>query len=133
MTIKPGPLSFFAFIASLGSAPVLAKDTSTDTAAPMTAQDLATMPRVGAPVASANGRFAAHSVTQTDPAKFERSTSYFILNLMNEGAKPVPLDLGGKASDVTFAAGGFLYFLSARSVGDEEAGNTQLWRVAAEK
>jgi dipeptidyl aminopeptidase/acylaminoacyl peptidase len=133
MTIKPGPLSFFAslaLIAALGSAPVLAEDASTDTAAPMTAQDLVTMPRVGAPAASADGRFAAYSVTQTDPDTYERSTTYFILDLMNAGAKPVPLDLGGKASDVTFAAAGFIYFLSARSVGDEEAGTTQLWRVA---
>jgi len=43
MTIKPGPLSFLAsltLIASLGSAPALAEDASTDAAAPMTVQDL---------------------------------------------------------------------------------------------
>jgi dipeptidyl aminopeptidase/acylaminoacyl peptidase len=133
MTIKSGLKPFFAPLAlllSMGVSPAFAAE---ETAA-MTAQDLVTMPRVGAPAASGDGRFAVYPVTLTDPATYERSTSYYILDLADPHPKPMALDLGGKASDVRFAAGGFIYFLSARAEtgsasGDAES-TTQLWRVA---
>ena len=96
----------------------------------MSPQDLVTMPRVGAPVASADGKFAVYPVTLTDPDTYDRSTSNYILDLANADAKPVALDLGGDASDVTFAAGGYLYFLSARpEAGSVKQRTAQLWRI----
>ena len=130
MTIKSGlkpRLAPFALLLSLGTVPALAADEPV----PMSAQDLVTMPRVGGPAASADGKFAVYPVTLTDPATYERSTSYYILDLTKPDANPAALDLGGDASDVSFAAGGYLYFLSARpEAGSEEEGATQLWRVA---
>lgn len=100
----------------------------------MSAQDLVTMPRVGGPATSADGRLAVYPVTLTDPESYERSTSHYTLDLMNPSASPVPLDLGGDASDVRFGPGGFLYFLSSRpeagSPADAEDGKAEIWRVA---
>lgn len=95
----------------------------------MSAKDLVTMPRVGGPTASADGNYAAYPVTQTDPDTFERSTSYFILDLTGPEAQPRRLGLNGAGSDVSFAADGFVYFLSSRAAG-EDGGTTQLWRIA---
>ncbi len=115
---------------SLGVTPALAADEP----APMSAQDLVTMPRVGGPAASADGKFAVYPVTLTDPDTYERTTSHFILDLTHADPRPAPIDLGGDASDVSVAADGFVYFLSARpeagSAEDAEEGNNQLWRVA---
>src|SRR5690606_22012382 len=75
------------------AAPSLAQD-----AAPMTAQDLVTMPRLGAPVASADGRFAIYSVTTTDPESYARTTALYLRDLAAPQAKAVALDLGGSAN-----------------------------------
>lgn len=133
MVIKTGlkpllaPITLFM---SLGATSALAAGEP----APMSAQDLVTMPRVGGPAASADGKFAVYPVTLTNPETYERSTSYYILDLARPDAIPAQLDLGGDASDVTFAGDSFLYFLAARAEAGSpeggEKGTTQLWRVA---
>ncbi|MDZ4308498.1 S9 family peptidase [Allopontixanthobacter sp.] len=133
--MKSGLKPLFAPIAlalSLAAAPTSA----TGQAAGMSAQDLVTMPRVGGPSTSPDGRFAVYPVTLTDPDTYERSTSHFILDLADPAASPMPLDLGGEASDVRFGAGGYLYFLSSRaapgSAADAGDSKSQIWRVAVQ-
>ncbi|WP_228766500.1 S9 family peptidase [Pelagerythrobacter aerophilus] len=102
------------------AAPSLAQDT-----APMTAQDLVTMPRLGAPVASSDGRLAIYTVASTDPESYARTTTLYLRDLAAPQATAVALDLGGSASSPAFGADGALYFLSDRGAG----GTTQVWRA----
>lgn len=99
---------------------------------PMSAHDLVTMPRLGAPTVTPDGRFALYSVTHTDAESFERTTRHYLRSLTNTGAEPVAVDLNGSAFDLTFGADNFLYFLSDRPGGDEENAAVQVWRAALE-
>lgn len=94
--------------------------------APMTAHDLVTMPRLGAPVAADEGRLVVYPVTRTDPESYERTTTLYLRNLADPQAEAVELDLGGSASSPALGPDGWLYFLSDRGAG----GTTQVWRVA---
>lgn len=89
------------------------------------------MPRLGAPVASSDGRLALYSVTNTDPESFARSTRHYLLDLGSKNPVPVALDLKGSAYSLAFGADGFLYFLSSRAAGDGDMReSSQVWRVA---
>lgn len=111
---------FAASIAALAfAAPSFAQDT-----APMTAQDLVTMPRLGAPVAAHDGALVVYPVTTTDPDSYRRTTTLYLRNLADPQAAAVQLDLGGSASSPALGADGWLYFLSDRG------GTSQVWRVA---
>lgn len=99
---------------------------------PMSAQDLVTMPRLGAPTVTPDGRFALYSVTQTDAESFERTTQHYLRNLTDTDAGPVAVDLNGSAFDLTFGADNFLYFLSDRPADDQANAAVQVWRVALE-
>ena len=101
---------------------------------PMSAEDLIAMPRLGAPVATPDGRFALYSVTETDRETFERTTKHFLQDLRSPDAAPALIDLGGSAHDFAFGADMFLYFLSDRPAegSDEESGSSQVWRAALE-
>lgn len=113
---------FAASLAALAfAAPSIARD-----AAPMTAQDLVTMPRLGAPVASLDGRLAIYTVTKTDPKNYARTSVLYLRDLADPEAGAVELDLGGSASSPAFGADDWLYFLSDRG-GD---GTDQVWRIA---
>ena len=97
--------------------------------APMTAQDLVTMPRLGAPAASADGRLVVYPVTRTDPETLARTTRLHLRDLDNADGRAVALDLGGSASAAAFGPDGHLYFLSDRPGADGEA-RSRVWRVA---
>lgn len=116
---------FAASLAALTmAAPALAHET-----APMTAQDLVTMPRLGAPVASNDGRYAVYPVTRTDPDSHARTTQLYLRDLADADAEAVALDLGGAAGSPAFGPDGWLYFLSDRAGADGEE-RSRVWRVA---
>ncbi len=108
-----------------------AQDTASNTPArtPMSAQDLVTMPRLGAPVVTADGRYAVYPVTHTDGETYERTATVYWRDLYFADAEPVALDLGGDAYDFTFAPDGSLYFLSDREIDSDGGGYPRLWRA----
>ena len=101
-------------------------------AAPMTAQDLITTPRLGTPTVSRFGRYAVYSVSQTDAEKFDRKATYYILDLSIPGLSPVPLNLGLEAYSLTFGADDFLYFISFQHPDPTIPTKGRVWRVALE-
>jgi dipeptidyl aminopeptidase/acylaminoacyl peptidase len=101
--------------------------------APMRAEDLVTLPRLGAPSVNAAGTLAVYSVTITDPATLKRSPTHFMLDLATPGATPVALNLPLKASDLAFGPDGALYFLSAESTDTEDPALSRVWRVTLAK
>ena len=96
----------------------------------MTAQDLITMPRLGAPTVDPSGRRAVYSVTITDPESYVRKRVHYSLDLQSPGAEPVALDLGLSANSLSFAKDGFLYFLSFEHTNEDEEARSRLWRIA---
>ena len=115
--------SFFALAAALAAVPAIAQDT-----APMTARDLVTLPRLGAPIVAPGGGWVVYPVTVTDPDSLARTTQAWLRNLADPAAQPVMLDLGGPASSFAYGPDGKLYFLSSRAP-DGDAGTSQVWRV----
>lgn len=99
---------------------------------PMSAKDLVTLPRLGAPVVNASGQYAVYSVTYTDAQDYSRAPTHYLLDLTAPGAQPVELDLGIDAYALAFAADGFLYFLSEEHTDEDAEFYTRLWRVALE-
>ena len=97
----------------------------------MSARDLVTMPRLGAPIV-AMGRYAVYSVTVTDPETLERSRRHYLLDLAAEGTDPVELDLGIDAHGLSFGPDNFLYFLSGEHPDENREQRTRLWRAALE-
>ena len=99
---------------------------SPTSARPMTAEDLATLKRVGAPAVSADERWTAFSVTETDPESYERATALYLLDLTKANAAPVRIADQVKASehDPAFSPDSkTLYYLS------DASGSEQLWNV----
>ena len=91
----------------------------------MTAQDLVTMPRVGAPIVADDGDQIVYTVTRTDPQTYKRSSTVYWRRLADLDGEAVVLDLGGEASSLSFANDGHLYFLATRG----EDATRQLYRV----
>ncbi|MEQ8771499.1 MAG: S9 family peptidase, partial [Erythrobacter sp.] len=127
-----------ASLALLASAPLTADDHTDDQgrlpgleAPAMTARDLVTMPRLGAP-SVARDRYAVYSVTVTDPETLARSSKHYLLDLAVEGAEPVEFDLGISAHGLTFGPDDFLYFLSDEHPDETREQRTRLWRAALE-
>ncbi len=126
-----------ALAAALAAAP-LAAETNRDvpgvTTPPMTAQDLVTLPRLGAPAVNAGGTLAVYGITTTDPESLARSTTYYLLDLTKPGAAPVALDFGIKASSPTFGADGALYVLSSQHPqGEGVEPRGRVWRITLGK
>ncbi|MFM7403501.1 MAG: S9 family peptidase, partial [Erythrobacter sp.] len=123
--------------AALVTAPVAAEESRPIpgvTAAPMTAADLITLPRLGPPAVNAAGTLAVYSVTITDPATLTRSPTHFLIDLAKPGASPVALQLGLRASGLTFAPDGQLYFLiSEHPEGEGVELRGRVWRVTPAK
>ncbi|MFA9201853.1 MAG: prolyl oligopeptidase family serine peptidase [Cypionkella sp.] len=92
---------------------------------PMTARDLVTLPRLGAPAVSRDGTLAVFPLTETDPASYRRTTALFVRSLADARAAPVRVDLGGTATSPAFGDDGWLYFLSDRGEGKTD----QVWRA----
>ncbi|MFZ1743283.1 MAG: S9 family peptidase [Pontixanthobacter sp.] len=104
--------------------------------APMSAEDLVAMPRLGAPTVTPDGRYAVYSVTETNRESFVRTPTHYLIDLSKPNSKPVKIELGGSASSLSFAADKWLYFLSDRTNADAvraAKGSSQLWRAALEE
>ena len=95
-----------------------------DARAPMSAEDLVTMPRLGSPTVNPEGTLAVYSVTTTDPESFKRSGKLYLRSLADVDSAPVALDLEG--SSASFGDGGWLYYM-ADGAGDNAT--TQVWRA----
>jgi len=126
-----------ALAAALAAAP-LAAETNPEvpgvTTPPMTAQDLVTLPRLGAPAVNGAGTLAVYSVTTTDAESLARATTYYLLDLTKPGAAPVALDFGIRASSPTFGADGALYVLSSQHPqGEGVEPRGRVWRITLAK
>jgi len=99
---------------------------------PLTARDLVTMPRLGAPTVTPSGGFALYSVARTDPETYRRTPTHYLLDLTVPGAVPVEIDLGLAGFSLSFGPDSFLYFLSYDVFDDEKPEQSRLWRVALE-
>ena len=112
---------------------LIATPLAAETSPPMSAKDLVTLPRLGAPVVNTAGTLAVYGVTTTDPESLTRSTGYYLLDLATPGAAPILLTFGINASSPAFGADGQLYFLSSAhpEAGTEPRG--RVWRVSLAK
>ncbi len=93
----------------------------------MTAQDLATLKRAGAPTVSPDENWIAFGVTETDPESYERSTALYLLDLTTPSAVPVRIadKAGASEHSPSFSADGkTLYYLSDANKSE------QLWQIA---
>jgi dipeptidyl aminopeptidase/acylaminoacyl peptidase len=127
-----------ALAAPLFIAAPLAAEAHTDTAESkeiagltkpaMSARDLITMPRLGAPIANAAGTVAAYTVTVTDPDTLERSREHFLLDLTREGATPARIEFTVDAHSLAFGPDDALYFLSSEHPDPEMPPVSRLWR-----
>ncbi len=131
-----------AAAALLFAAPLAAQDAPRPRAAsavpgvatpPMSAEDLVTLPRLGAPAVNAGGTLAVYSVTTTDPQTLKRSPEHYLLDLTKPGATPQPLTLPLKASDLAFGPDGALYFLSGEHPDKGASTLSRVWRVTLAK
>ncbi|MBU7579939.1 MAG: S9 family peptidase [Porphyrobacter sp.] len=123
-----------ALAANFVAAPLAAENIASPAAPPMSAQDLVTLPRLGAPAVNAAGTLAVYSVTITDPETLKRRPTHFLIDLTRPGAVPVALETGIRASDLAFGADGQIYFLSSEhpdGEGTEPRG--RVWRVSIGK
>ncbi|MEE4317311.1 MAG: prolyl oligopeptidase family serine peptidase, partial [Erythrobacter sp.] len=122
-------------VAQDGPAPVAAENESVPgvSAAPMSARDLVTLPRLGAPTVNAAGTIAAYTVTVTDPESLVRSPRHYLIDLTRPGAKPVALDFGLKASGLAFGPDGAVYFLSGEHTDKKAESRSRVWRVSPGK
>ncbi|WP_299195809.1 S9 family peptidase [uncultured Erythrobacter sp.] len=99
---------------------------------PMSARDLITMPRLGGPTVTPDGRYAVYSVTNTDPEDFKRTPTHYVLDLQTPGADPVAFELGLRGFSLAFGPDSFLYFISYESTDEESEERARVWRVALE-
>jgi dipeptidyl aminopeptidase/acylaminoacyl peptidase len=93
-------------------------------ARPMTATDLQSMHRLGAPDVSPDGKTALFTISTTDWEKNKRVNTLYTLDLSRPGAAPQPVRGGEKGHDAVFGPDGSIWFLMA--AGD----NDQLFRKA---
>ena len=76
------PLALLALSTAFLTTPALAQDQSgVSTPAPMSALDLVTIPRLGGPSVSADGKRMLYSATSTDETSLARSTDYRLKTL----------------------------------------------------
>jgi dipeptidyl aminopeptidase/acylaminoacyl peptidase len=89
----------------------------------MTATDMHSMHRVGAPEVSRDGRRAVFTISTTDWDKNKRVNTLYMLDLTKAGAAPQAVVGAEKGHDAVFGPDGSLWFLMA--VGDHD----QLFRM----
>ncbi|WP_373490851.1 prolyl oligopeptidase family serine peptidase [Parasphingorhabdus sp.] len=94
-------------------------------AKPMTAEDLATLKRMGSVAVSPDEKWAAFDVTETKSESYERSSALYLLALDKPDEAPVRIaDQPEKGEhSPAFAADGRLYYLS------DASGSQQLWQT----
>ena len=88
-------------------------------ARPMTATDLQSMHRLGAPEVSPDGKWAVFTLSATDWAKNKRVNTLDLLDLGKPGATPQPVKGAEKAHDAVFGPDGSLWFLMAAGDHDQ--------------
>ncbi|MEO1046627.1 MAG: S9 family peptidase [Pseudomonadota bacterium] len=92
-------------------------------AEPMTAQDLTTLDRVGAPVLSPDRKQIAYTVTHTDSESYKRTSKLYLRSLETDADATLIADMEDASEhSPAFTPDGTLYFLSDKS------GSEQLWR-----
>ena len=106
-----------AAVSALAASPVAAR--------PMTAVDLQSIHRLGAPAISPDGRTAVFTISDTDWTKNKRVNTLYRLDLSRPGARPQPIAGAAKGHDAMFSGDGALWFLMP--VGDQD----QLFRMPA--
>jgi dipeptidyl aminopeptidase/acylaminoacyl peptidase len=92
-------------------------------ARPMTAVDMQSMHRLGAPEVSKDGRYAVFTISTTDWDKNKRVNTLYLLDLTKKGAAPKPIAGAEKGHDAVFASDGAIWFLMP--AGDQD----QLFRM----
>ncbi|MEO1219874.1 MAG: S9 family peptidase [Pseudomonadota bacterium] len=102
------------------------------TTPPMTARDLITMPRLGAPTATIDGKYVVYSVTHTDPMTLERAPKHYLLDVSQPSSAPVEIELGLAGHSLKFGPDDFLYFISSEHIDDDAEPQARVWRVALE-
>ena len=95
----------------------------------MTAQDLVTLPRLGAPAVSPDDKWVVYPVTETDSASYERTAALWVRALDNPAAKSIKIAGLNGASDARFAQDGYLYFLADGVAPKGTDANSQVWRA----
>ena len=93
-------------------------------ARPMTARDMHSMHRLGAPEVSRDGRYAVFTVSRTDWDKNKRVNTLYLLDLTRAGTTPQPVRGAEKGHDAAFGPDGSLWFLMP--IGEHD----QLFRMA---
>lgn len=106
-----------AFALSLSASSALAQQA-------MSAQDLVTLKRVGAPAASPDGQWVVYQQTDTDPASYKRSTGLWRVATSGGAADRIAdLSDASESSPAFSPDGKRLYFLSGKS------GSDQIWML----
>jgi len=77
----------------------------------MTAVDMQSMHRVGAPEVSRDGRYAVFTISTTDWNKNKRINTLYLLDLTKRGAVPQALAGAEKGHDAVFGPDSALWFL----------------------
>ncbi len=124
----PLALTLLSALTVLIAAPATAQTTASDRVA-MAAHDLVTMPRLGAPSASPDGKWVVYPVTDTDPASYQRTTGLWVRSLDDATAKPVKITGIDGAGDARFGGDGWLYFLADGAVAAGKEATSQVWRA----
>ena len=107
--------SLFFAAAALAASPLGAR--------PMTATDMHSMHRLGAPEVSRDGRYAVFTISTTDWDKNKRVNTLNLLDLTRAGAAPQIVVGAEKGHDAVFGPDGTLWFLM--EAGDQD----QLFRM----
>jgi len=88
-------------------------------ARPMTAADMHSMHRLGAPEVSPDGRTALFTLSTTDWEKNKRVITLYTLDLTRAGAVPQPVTGAEKGHDAVFGPDGSIWFLMAAGETDQ--------------
>ena len=96
-------LFFAAAAAALAACPL--------TARPMTATDMQSMHRLGAPEVSVDGHYAVFTISSTDWDKNKRVNALYLLDLTRPGTTPQQVSGAEKGHDAAFGPDGALWFL----------------------
>jgi dipeptidyl aminopeptidase/acylaminoacyl peptidase len=124
-------IAMLALALAAFSPSVVAK-TDTGPGAPMSAEDLITLERLGGSAVAPDGKVVVWQATHSDPVTFARSRTLWARPLDGANGEPIKLDFDGDVSDPAFAPNGTLYFLAsakARGAATDAAKTVQLWSV----
>ena len=118
----------FALTLATAIVPAASGQDTAQAPAPMTARDLVTMPRVGGPAVSPDGRWMLYRVTRTDDRTLARNAHYMVQPINGTQADRITLSLPEGAGSPAFGTDGWLYFLAPGSAAGEAGPVMQLWR-----